>query len=391
MWTVPATETPGSDYLIRAIANVGGDPKGVSTQPFLIASAAKDFYVNDSSTVGDVYTTAPGNNANSGTSPDQPMANLAALLAAYNFGPGDTIYVDNGTYDLLRDVILAPQDSGVTIVGPSTGAAVLDRGDTNSSIYTVELAGATSVTLDQLQITDGYDGVYASNTAGSTGLTLENSTISANNQYGVYLDSGNDDATLTGNTVFGIAGSTNQGQNTGLYLASNEDTVSGNTVYQNGGTGIAVSSARDDLVSNNTVHANANGISVSTVSNTTGTDRVTVSGNTVFDNTVAGIAATGSLVTGNTVYGQLAPSAVGIQAYSSEIADNVVYTNVTGISGQYSLIHGNRLYNNSSAAGLCAVWRARVRQPDLLQCRWYPDRGLLHRLDLRQPGLRQYP
>ncbi len=278
------------------------------------------------------------------------MANLAALLAAYTFGPGDTIYVDNGSYNLLRDVVLSPQDSGVTIVGPSTGAAVLDRGDTNPSIYTVELEGATNVTLDQLQITGGYDGVYASNTAGSTGLTINNSTISANNLYGVYLDSGNDHAILSGNTVFGIPGSTSQGQSTDLYLASNDDTVSGNTVYQNAGTGIAVSSARDGLVSNNEVYGNHYGISVTTSGNATGADRVTVSGNTVFDNTVAGITASGSLVTGNTVYGQLSPGAVGIQAYSSEVADNLVYTNVTGISAQGGSIHGNRLYNNSNAA-----------------------------------------
>ena len=64
------------------------------------------------------------------------MANLAALLAAYDFEPGDTIYVDNGTYNLLRNVVFLPQDSGVTIVGPSVGAAVLDRGDTNTSIDT---------------------------------------------------------------------------------------------------------------------------------------------------------------------------------------------------------------------------------------------------------------
>ena len=119
---------------------MGSNPKGVSTQPFLIANATHAFYVNDGSTTGDVYTTAPGNNASSGTSPDQSMANLAALLAAYVFAPGDEIFVDNGTYNLLRDVIFSPQDSGVTVNGPSTGAAVLDRGDTNPSIYAVELA-----------------------------------------------------------------------------------------------------------------------------------------------------------------------------------------------------------------------------------------------------------
>ncbi len=349
-WTIPIAETPGSNYKFRVTANQVGNLQGTSNQPFLIASPGQDFYVNDGSTTGDVYTTAPGNNANSGTSPGQPMANLAALLAAYTFGPGDTIFVDNGTYDLLRDVILSPQDSGVTIVGPSNGAAVLDRGDTNSSVYTVELEGATNVTLDQLQISDGYIGVFASNTAGSTGLTISNSTISANNDYGVYLDSGNDHATLTGNTVFGIPGSSNQGQSTGIYLASNNDTASANTVYHDGQTGIAVSNGRDDLVGGNTVYANPDGISVSTANGATGNDRVTVSGNTVFDNTSIGINATNSLVTGNIVYGQLSPNAVGIRASSSEIADNVVYTNVTGISTQYGSIHGNRLYNNSSAA-----------------------------------------
>ena len=350
VWTIPTTEAPGNDYLIRAVADEGSHAQGASNQPFLIAAASQVFYVNDGSTAGAVYTTAPGNNANSGTSPDQPMANLAALLAAYDFEPGDTIYVDNGTYSLLRDVVLLPQDSGVTIVGPSIGAAVLDRGDTNTSIDTVVSMGATDVTLDQLQITGGYDGVYASNTAGSTGLTISDSTISANNVYGVYLDSGNDHATLIGNTLFGIPGNSSQGQSTGIYLASNDDTVSGNTVYQDSETGIAISNGRDDLVSDNVVYGSPYGITVSTAGNATGSDRVTVSDNTVFDNTVAGITATGSLVTGNTVYGQLSPNAVGIQADSSEVDDNLVYTNVTGISGQSSSIHGNRLYNNSSAA-----------------------------------------
>ena len=63
------------------------------------------------------------------------MANLAALLAAYTFGPGDTIYVDNGTYNLLRNVELTPQDSDVTIVGPPTGAAVLNRGNLGRNVF----------------------------------------------------------------------------------------------------------------------------------------------------------------------------------------------------------------------------------------------------------------
>ena len=77
-----------------------------------------NYYVNDSSTVGDVFTTAPGNNANDGKSPATPLASLPGLLTLYTFHPGDTIYVDTGAYALVRNVTLGPQHSGVRIVGP---------------------------------------------------------------------------------------------------------------------------------------------------------------------------------------------------------------------------------------------------------------------------------
>src|SRR5262249_25790544 len=52
------------------------------------------YYVNDASTAGDVFTTAPGNNANDGKTPATPVASLTGLLSLYQFHPGDTIYVD---------------------------------------------------------------------------------------------------------------------------------------------------------------------------------------------------------------------------------------------------------------------------------------------------------
>ena len=53
-----------------------------------------DYYVNDSSTVGDVFTSAPGDNAASGKDAAHPMASISALLAAYDLDPGDIIHVD---------------------------------------------------------------------------------------------------------------------------------------------------------------------------------------------------------------------------------------------------------------------------------------------------------
>ncbi len=193
-------------------------------------------------------------------------------------------------------------------------------------------------------------GVYASSTAGATSLTIAKSTIFDNDLAGVDLESGNDDATLSGNTVYGVPGGSGDAQTTGLYLASSGDRVTGNTVYQNGQTGIVVTSAGDDMISNNVVYGSPYGISVSTTGEVSSADRVTVIGNTVFDNTAAGITANNSLVSDNTVYGELSPDDVGIQAYDSEVAGNLVYTNVTGISAQSSSVHNNRLYNNSGSA-----------------------------------------
>ena len=57
------------------------------------------------------------------------MASLAALLAAYDLEPGDTIHVDTGTYALAGNIVIAAQDSGVTITGTRLGHGPFESGD----------------------------------------------------------------------------------------------------------------------------------------------------------------------------------------------------------------------------------------------------------------------
>ena len=122
-WTVPASAAFGSGYQIRVTANIGIGPSGTSAQQFLIANNGHSYYVNDGSTTGDVYTTAAGNDANSGKDPAHPMATLAAVLQAYTLGSADTVYVDTGNYLVLHNIFLDPAHSGVSIVGPTSGPA----------------------------------------------------------------------------------------------------------------------------------------------------------------------------------------------------------------------------------------------------------------------------
>ncbi len=83
------------------------------------------YYINDGSPVGDVYTTAIGNNAHDGRSPSRPMASLTALFTKYPaLQPGDTIFVDSGYYTVLKNILLPPALSGIRIIGPEWGELV---------------------------------------------------------------------------------------------------------------------------------------------------------------------------------------------------------------------------------------------------------------------------
>ena len=114
VWTIPASVPLNQYYQLRV--RLGGHE--ALSQPIQIVNAGTDYYVNDGSTVGDVFTSAPGDNAASGKDSAHPMASISALIAAYDLDPGDIIHVDTGTYHLVKNIRIETQDSGVTIQGP---------------------------------------------------------------------------------------------------------------------------------------------------------------------------------------------------------------------------------------------------------------------------------
>ena len=162
-WTVAAgTFATGTNYELQ-IGSVSAPSIIATTAPFSVVLPIHYYYVNGASTGGQ-YTTAGGNDANDGLSPDQPKATLQALLAAgYHFNAGDIIYVDTGTYTLGTNIVLTAADDGVTIEGSTApgDATIFNRGNTNAGAYVFELDGATGVTLENLNITGGDYGVYA--------------------------------------------------------------------------------------------------------------------------------------------------------------------------------------------------------------------------------------
>ncbi len=335
-WTVGSTPTLGNTALIRVQANDGSQPTGVS-QPFLIAPMTHDFYVNDSSTVGDFFTTAVGNNANSGGSPDKPVADLTTLFNAYTFGPLDVVHVDTGNYTLLQNLVIPAADAGVTIQGPTLGTgAVLNRGNTSTGSEAIQFAGATGVTLENLQLTGGYDGLTGT---GANNLLISNCQIYGNSTYGIYLDASSSGVQLAGNTV-------HDNHSEDIYLLGTNAIVTGNTAY-NSSYGIDVEGG--GTISGNTTYGNS---STGIYASGSPGSPVIVSGNTVSGNRGNGISASSYVqVTGNTVYNNsYFSSTVGIYlSGSAQASQNVVHDNSIGIeSSNGGTVSSNRVYHNAN-------------------------------------------
>lgn len=99
------------------------------------AHAAKH-YVNDNVTSGDVYTTATGNDANSGNSNSPFLTIQAAINAA---SAGDTIMVDAGTYNENVNI-----NKALTLLGAGAGATVVDGSSAGSGLGTFHLPSGSS-------------------------------------------------------------------------------------------------------------------------------------------------------------------------------------------------------------------------------------------------------
>uniref|UniRef100_UPI003341AD71 hypothetical protein n=1 Tax=Flavobacterium sp. TaxID=239 RepID=UPI003341AD71 len=92
---------------------------------FFSNAFSANWYVNDNSTTGDVYCTAAGNNTNIGTSPATPKL---TLLEAYTAAaPGDTIFIDTGTYSGTGNINLTVAKANLTFTGAGSLKTVFDN------------------------------------------------------------------------------------------------------------------------------------------------------------------------------------------------------------------------------------------------------------------------
>jgi hypothetical protein len=356
-WT-PNFITNGNTALVMVTVN------GVSaqSQSFLVANAGNDYYINGASTADAQYASAAGNDLNSGKTPNAPMADLAALLRAYTLLPGDVVFIDSGSYTLLTDALLGPADSGasgdpITFQGPTDGGvATLNRAN---SLYgnVFQIDGASQIDIDNLTLTGGNIGVDVVDSTSSAAISADDVVITNENSYGIYFGVGDTGLSLTGSQIYG---GYDGNRNTGVYAVGSSEapdniTITGDKIFGQY-TGI-YAEFETGLVSDDSLYQNADyGLQFQGFSS--GTNRLVISNNQVFDNGdsstdnygvwVGGVA----LVAGNAIYGQTASGDVGLLLGDGAVAaGNTIYNNYIGLdnSDGTPTVTGNRIFTNSYA------------------------------------------
>ncbi len=330
---------------------------------------------------------------------DQPLTIGSPSRSDNTFWTGD---IDDVAYfaSVLTPAQILTEYQAVT----STGA-VLDRGNTNTGSYGIELTGATDVTVSSLSITDAATGIYAPAGSGGTGLQLTHVDV-FNNGEGIDLEASNDGASIVDSAVYAskqdgiyivsntptITGSTVFGNTIdGIYTAGSHATVTDSVFHDNGRNGITMNDGYQGLISGNDVYANGSeGIDAQDVGvAASGSDELVVTENAMHDNSGDGIVTSGGaggfggpsggpfgdiLVTSNTAYGNTG-SGINIED-GTEARDNIVYDNKDGILqtpfyygyGNFQaapdLIDGNVVFDNTSV-GIAPLATSTVQGNDV--------------------------
>lgn len=119
------------------------------------SALSTNYYVNDNSTVGDVFCTAVGNNANSGTDPSTPKATLTNVLSSYTIVSGDVFYIDAGTY-YQTDANIVLNLDGISIIGAGREVTTFDNDMASADANRLFTVAADNIVLQDFAIT-GYN------------------------------------------------------------------------------------------------------------------------------------------------------------------------------------------------------------------------------------------
>ncbi|KAA9332246.1 T9SS type A sorting domain-containing protein [Hymenobacter busanensis] len=209
----------------------------------LLSTAARaqgpaTLFINDLSTAGDVYTTAPGNDATGNGSTAAPYATVARALESAGAATA-TVFVDAGTYSeqvvLSRNVSL--QGAGTVTASPAS-ATIFDGGLAPSSSQSfvsgifITASGGTAgapVTIADMTIRNYDLGIQTDISSSKNYFLLEDVETVNNRQFGIYWNGQGGAQPGTSNIIFrrvrasgsaAAPNTSNNGAGRGLYMVN---------------------------------------------------------------------------------------------------------------------------------------------------------------------------
>ncbi|KUG09518.1 hypothetical protein ASU33_17550 [Solirubrum puertoriconensis] len=150
-------------------------------------------YVNDASTIGDVYTTAPGNDATGTGAAAAPFRTIGRALQ--DLPEGSTVRIDAGTY--TEQVILSRNVSlrgAGTVAGGTASATILDGqlspgAQSTATGILITTSGGTPeapVTIANLTVRNYYFGIQTENGNGKHDFLIEDVEVANNRRQGIF-------------------------------------------------------------------------------------------------------------------------------------------------------------------------------------------------------------
>jgi parallel beta-helix repeat protein len=376
-----------NDYFYRVTAYDTGSPwvnesfysDSIATETTPVpfdTTGPNAWYVNDTSTTGDLLTSATGDDANEGVYESAPKRNLRTVLALLT--AGDSVYLDAGAY---IETGLITVDS-VSLIGADSRLTTLDA---NYESFAIRAVGRTNLRFRNLRLTkasfdlDGFTTIGAGiMLSGVSNVSFESDSF-ADNNYAIQTGPTSDSITVrncyfAGNTSGGIfAETTTRGRVTGNVLFSSYLDISGGCdswIIDNNqctSTSIALTNSRADSIAGNVLSnagitlagtldalVSANVVSSGAITLSAGADRSWIAGNTVNYNggTSFEIQSDSNVIENNVALGG-GISGYGYRLYSGAESNLVRGNTATGKRGYGYLIQGALCEYRENIASTC--------------------------------------
>ncbi len=341
----------------------------VDNNEFLRVTIIKisNYYINDRSTTGDIWCSVIGDDSNSGSSPSHPKFTLTNLLHTYNLEPGDTIYIDTGTY--TQSFTIKNEDRGdssgyVTIRGAGISNTIFNFTNVN---FGIKLTNENYIKLSSMFLKNANNqNLYLDYT---TNTIITNIKSGPSKGDGAFLyDSDNNkllDLIIVNNINYGINfyHSCDKNRVYNVYVSncnvglrirnSSSNSIVNSKFLHNTSSGVYITNSGFTFVTNNSVENNSgDGIAAP------GCDNVIIYSNFLYNNGVDGITLyqlDGNWADNNFICRNISikngSDGMHINGNKNRIISNIFATNTqNGIDlyGATNYVKNNEIFSNHS-------------------------------------------